>query len=40
VYPLEAVDDSVLVLLSSKAPDEFEYPEDAVDAFEGCLFAE
>lgn len=34
-YPLEAVDESVLVLLSSKA-DEFEYADDAVDAFEGC----
>ena len=34
-YVLEFVEDSVLVRLSSKAPDEFEYAVETVDAFEG-----
>jgi hypothetical protein len=34
-YPLDAVDEIVLVRLNSYAPDEFEYAVDAVDAFEG-----
>lgn len=34
-YPLEAVEESVLVRLSSKAPEEFEYAVEAVEAFEG-----
>lgn len=38
-YPLDAADESVLVLVRSNTPEEFEYPDDAVDAFEGCLFA-
>lgn len=33
-YPLDAVDDSVLVRLNSNAPDEFEYADDTVEAFE------
>lgn len=39
-YPLEAVEERVLVRLSSKAPEEFEYDVDAVEAFEGCRFVE
>lgn len=39
-YPLEAVDESVLVRLSSKAPEEFEYAEETVDAFEGWRLVE
>lgn len=34
-YPLDAVDESVLVRLSSKAPDEFEYAVETVEALEG-----
>lgn len=38
-YPLVAIDETVLVRLSSNAPDEFEYVVDAVEeAFEGCRF--
>jgi hypothetical protein len=33
-YPLDAVDDNVLVRLNSNAPDEFEYADDEVEAFE------
>jgi hypothetical protein len=40
LYPLDAADESVLVRLSSKAPDEFEYIVEAVDAFEGCRFVD
>jgi hypothetical protein len=39
-YPLEAVDESVLVRLSSKAPEELEYAVEAVEAFEGCRLVE
>jgi hypothetical protein len=36
-YPLDAIDEIVLVRLSANAPDEFEYAVDAVEeAFEGC----
>jgi len=35
VYPLDAIEDSVLVLLNSNAPEECEYPDDAVEALEG-----
>jgi len=34
-YPLDAVDESVLVRLSSYAPDELDYAVDTVDAFDG-----
>lgn len=34
-YPLDVVDESVLVRLSSNAPDELEYAVDIVDAFDG-----
>lgn len=37
-YPLDTVEDSVLVRLSSKAPEEVEYAVEAVDAFEGWRF--
>jgi hypothetical protein len=37
-YPLETVDDNVLVRLSSNAPEELEYAVEAVDAFEGWRF--
>lgn len=37
-YPLDAVDESVLVRLSSKAPEEFEYAVEVVEAFEGWRF--
>lgn len=39
-YPLDAVDEIVLVRLSSKAPEEFEYVEEAVEAFEGWRLVE
>ena len=39
-YPLDAVDESVLVRLNLNAPDEFEYAVDTVEAFEGCRFAD
>jgi hypothetical protein len=35
-YPLEAVDERVLVRLSSNAPEKFEYAVDTVEVFEGC----
>jgi hypothetical protein len=38
MYPLEAVDDRVLVRLSSNTPDELEYTVEAVEAFEGWRF--
>ena len=34
-YALEFVEESVLVRLSSKAPEEFEYAVETVDAFDG-----
>lgn len=34
-YPLDASEESVLVRLSSNAPEEFEYAVEAVEAFEG-----
>ena len=37
-YPLDAVEERVLVRLNSNAPDEFEYAVDAVEAFEYCRF--
>lgn len=37
-YPLDAVEERVLVRLNSNAPDEFEYAVDTVEAFEGCRF--
>jgi hypothetical protein len=39
-YPLDAVDESVLVRLNSNVPDEFEYAVDTVEAFEGWRFVE
>jgi hypothetical protein len=39
-YALEFVEESVLVRLSSNAPDEFEYAVDTVDALESCLLFE
>jgi hypothetical protein len=38
MYPLEAVDDRVLVRLSSNTPEELEYTVEAVEAFEGWRF--
>lgn len=37
-YPLEAVEEMVLVRLSSRCPDELEYAVEAVEAFDGCRF--
>lgn len=37
-YPLDVVEERVLVRLSSNVPDEFEYAVDTVEAFEGCRF--
>lgn len=37
-YPLDPVEENVLVRLNSWALEEFEYAVDAVDAFEGCRF--
>ena len=34
-YPLDVVDESVLVRLSSNAPEELEYAVDIVEAFDG-----
>ncbi len=39
-YPLEAVDESVLVRLSSNTPEEFEYADEAVEALEGWRFVD
>ena len=38
-YPLDALDESVLVRLRSKAPEELEYEVDTVDAFDGWRLA-
>jgi hypothetical protein len=39
-YPLDPLEDNVLVLLNSNAPEECEYPDDAVEALEGSRCTE
>ncbi len=40
MYPLDAAEERVLVRLSSKAPEELEYAEETVEAFEGWRLVE